>query len=258
MPWKDADVPTHLSFEQHLSGFREAMRAMCRYADRAGLDVDVPPCPEWTVRRLIGHQGMIHRWARANLRGESIEVEATEKAGRSHADPVDWLRDGAIDLVTTLVAAAPDVDALVFLHDAPPARLFWARRQHHETTMHAVDTLAAAHGRLPTAAETWISPEVALDGIDELVLGFVPRSKSQLRVGAGEAPVTIAIRPTDAEHSYTVRVTEAPPVVARVDGRADGDLVVEAPSAPLYLALWHRTDEVSSDIWPLWRGSAIT
>lgn len=249
-------MPTQLTFDAHLAGFRDAMLAFCRYAERAGLDVAVPPCPEWTVRRLIGHQGMIHRWARANLRGTTIEVAATEKAGRSSSDPVGWLRDGAIDFVSTVVAAKPDLDAGVFLHDAPPARLFWARRQHHETTMHAVDALSASLGRLPTAAETWLGTGAALDGIDELVLGFVPRAKSRLR---SPEPVTVAIRPTDADHSFTVRVTpDGPPIVARVDGAADGDLVVEAPAVPLYLALWHRSTEVDSEIWPLWRDTAIT
>ena len=250
-------MPTQLTFDQHLSGFREAVLAFCRYAEHAGLDVDVPPCPEWTVRRLIGHQGMIHRWASANLRGRTIDEIATEKAGRSSSDPVGWLRDGAIDLVSTLVAAPHDVEARVFLHDAPPARLFWARRQHHEMTMHAVDALSASLGRLPRAEETWISTEVALDGIDELVLGFVPRSKSRMRLAPGATPVTIAIRPTDSDHSYTVRVSEEPPVVARHEGPAEGDLVVEADAVALYLALWHRTSEVTSDIWPLWQDSGI-
>lgn len=250
-------MPTTLTFDEHLTGFRDAVLAFCRYAERAGLDVEVPPCPEWTVRRLVGHQGRVHRWTRATLRGTTIDATATEKAGRSSSDPIGWLRDGAIDLVSALVAAAPDVEAPVFLHDAPPPRLFWARRQHHEMTMHAVDAFAASLGRLPSAAETWISTGTALDGIDELVLGFVPRSRSTLRVAPGAAPVTIAIRPTDAEHSFTVRVSEEPPVVAHHRGHATGDLVVEAAAIPLYLALWHRTDEVVSDIWPLWHAAAI-
>ncbi|CAN5481508.1 maleylpyruvate isomerase family mycothiol-dependent enzyme [soil metagenome] len=253
-------MPTHLTFEQHLAGLRDATLMMSRYAAAAGLDVEVPPCPDWTVRRLIGHQGMIHRWARGLLRGETIDEVATEKAGRSGSDPVGWLRDGAIALVSTLVETREDAEATVFLHDAPPPRLFWARRQHHETTMHGIDALAASLGRLPTAEETWISESVALDGVDELLMGFVPRSKSRLRVAAGAEPVTIAVRTPDAPYSWTVRVTDEPPVVVRHESagdQAEGDLVIEAPAVALYLALWHRTDEVESDIWPLWRDSAI-
>lgn len=248
-------MPTSLTFDSHLSGFRDAMVAFGRYVEVAGLEADVPACPDWTVRRLIGHQGMIHRWTRACLRGEEIDRAATEEAARRHASPVDWLRGGAIDLVTTLNETPEDADVLVFLHDAPPARLFWARRQCHETTIHAVDALSATLGRLPRADETWIGSDLALDGVDELVLGFVPRSKSRMR---STEPVTIAIRPTDAEGSWTVHVTADDfPVSTRHDGQADGDLVVEAPSVALYLALWHRTDEVTSDIWPLWHDSAV-
>ena len=91
--------------------------------------------------------------------------------------------DGAIDLVTALVQA-PDgpASAPVFLRDAPAPREFWARRQCHETTIHAVDALAAQLGRLPRAADAeWIAEEVALDGIDELLTGFVTRPRSRLR-----------------------------------------------------------------------------
>ncbi|WP_211357200.1 maleylpyruvate isomerase family mycothiol-dependent enzyme [Nocardioides rubriscoriae] len=254
-------MPTDLTFAQHLTGLHTAMRELARYAGQAGLDVPVPSCPEWTVRRLVGHQGAVHRWAAASFRGEDLEWTPIEKAGRSSSDPVEWLRDGAIALVKVLVDAADDAPAPVFLRDAPPPKRFWARRQCHETTMHAVDVLGAALGRLPRADETWLGDEagraLALDGIDELLLGFVPRSKSRLR---SPEPVTIAVLPTDADDSFTVRVSDEPPVSTRVtghEGRATGDLTIEGTAAQLYLALWHRTDELTSDIWPLWHGSAV-
>lgn len=255
MAWETLDVPTDLTFAQHLTGFHTAMVELARYAGRSGLDVPVPSCPEWTVRRLIGHQGAVHRWAAGAFRGEDLDWTPIEKAGRSSDDPVEWLRDGAIALVKTLVDAPEDAEAVTFLHDAPPPRAFWARRQCHETSIHAVDVLAADLGRLPRADEVpWITREVALDGVDELLLGFVPRSKSRLR---SETPVTIAVRLTDADHSFTVEVTSEPPVTTRVDGPAEGELSIEGTAAQLYLALWHRTDELTSDIWPLWHDTAI-
>ena len=69
----------------------------------------------------------------------------------------------------------------MFLNDAPPARGFWARRQCHETTMHAVDALAASLGRAPRPDEVWVDPELAGDGIDELLGGFLTRPRSRLR-----------------------------------------------------------------------------
>ena len=114
-------VPTSLTIDQHLAALRDAVSAFARHAQAAGLDVPVPTCPDWTVRRLIGHQGMVHRWAAANLRGSSIEIDATERAGRRAPSPVDWLRDGAIDLVAAITEAPDDVRTIVFLNDAPPA-----------------------------------------------------------------------------------------------------------------------------------------
>lgn len=257
MACQDRDVPTHLTFEQHLSGLRDATLMLSRYAVTAGLDVAVPSCPEWTIRRLIGHQGRVHRWSSGVLRGERIDPEATEKAGRTSSDPVEWLRDGAIAVVTALVGTPEDAEAMVFLHDAPPPRLFWARRMHHETTMHAVDALAASLGRLPRAEETWIGVDEALDGIDELLMGFVPREVSPLRSAPGADPVTIAIRTPDASYSWTVRVSEEPPLVLRHDRLAEGDLVIEAPAVPLYLALWHRTDEVVSEGMAAWEPMVV-
>ena len=251
-------MPTALTLEQHLAGLHVAVSAFASAAGQAGLDVPVPSCPNWTVRRLIGHQGAVHRWATAAFRGEDLERAPVEKVGRSSDDPVDWLRSGAITLVRTLVDAAEDAEAPVFLHDAPPPRRFWARRQCHETTVHAVDAMAAALGRLPRADETWLTDarghDLAVDGLDELLLGFVPRSTSRLR---SAEPLTLAVVPTDAEHSYAVRVGDGPPVAERVLGGVDGDRLVTGTALQLYLALWHRNDELASDVWPLWHDSAV-
>ena len=62
-------MPTQLAPAAHLEGFRSAMVAFVRYADRAGLQASVPTTPDWTVRQLIAHQGMVHRWAAAILKG---------------------------------------------------------------------------------------------------------------------------------------------------------------------------------------------
>src|SRR5262245_19158918 len=166
---------------QYLEELRTALVCFVRYVDRAGLSAPVPTTPDWTVRQLVAHQGMVHRWATGIIRGERVTPNEYERQGREAADPVEWLRDGAIDLAQALAEAPEDPDALVFLEDAPSAKLFWARRQCHETTMHAIDALSAALGRYPKAADTWISTELAVDGIDELLTGFVTRPKSRLR-----------------------------------------------------------------------------
>lgn len=242
----------------HLEGLREAMVAFVRYADRAGLAAPVPTTPGWSVRRLVAHQGMVHRWAAATLRGERATETRWEHEGATSPDPLEWLRDGAIEVVSSIVAAPEDVEATVFLADAGTPRRFWARRQCHETTVHAVDALSAALGRCPRAADAaWISPEVALDGIDELLTGFLPRPVSRLR---SDEPQRIVVRPDDAGCAWVVTLSAEPPVTVRTAAAglaADADdTVLEGDPVALYLTLWNRSDEVSpTGSWDLWRDS---
>jgi uncharacterized protein (TIGR03083 family) len=247
-------MPTSLGFAAHLDGLREALLAFTRYADRAGLRAGVPTCPEWDVRALIAHQGMVHRWAAGLLAGQSKETEALEREGRSAVDPVEWLRDGAIELATALTQAPEAVAAPVFLLDAPAPRAFWARRQCHETTFHAIDAMAAAHGSAPDPASTWVGTDLALDGIDELLCGFLPRPKSTLRCAS---PLTFAIRPDEGDRAWLVRLTEEPAltsVLARDAAELDAaDVQVRGGAVDLYLRLWNRTPATDDDGLALWR-----
>ena len=207
-------MSTDLTLAGHLEGLRAAVVAFVRHAERAGLDTHVPTCPDWSVRRLVAHQGMVHRWAAAVLRGQRTDADASELEGRSTADPLGWLEDGALDLVAAIHEAPEDVRTVVFLNDAPAPRQFWARRQCHETTVHAVDALSAALGRYPGAADTWVDPVQARDGIDELLGGFVTRNHSRVRCAE---QMRLGVLPTDADEGWLVEVSARP--AARGAGR---------------------------------------
>lgn len=258
-------MATTRTLDEHLVALRDAVAAFARYADAAGLDVPVPTTPDWTVRRLLGHQGMVHRWATANLRGETVEPDAVERSGRRAPSPVDWLRDGSIALVRAIVEAPADVHTVVFLNDAPPPREFWARRQCHETTIHAVDALAASLGRYPTASETWIDPAVAADGVDELLAGFMTRNKSRLRT---TAPTTIGVLADETPSGWLLETSAERPPVCVTAGRDDvterADVLLQGSAVAVYLTVWNRSDELNLDdganaaALDPWRGAAVT
>jgi uncharacterized protein (TIGR03083 family) len=245
-----------MQLEQHLNAFRQAVDAFAGAATTAGLEAAVPTTPDWDVRRLLAHQGLVHRWATGHLVGEQVDPDVVEHEGLAADDPVAWLRAGADRLLTVIEAAPDDLEALVFLADAPTPKRFWARRQCHETTMHAVDALSAVVGRYPRAADTWIDPQVALDGIDELLTGFLPRPRSQLRA---EEPLTVAVLPEGADQRWLVAISNQPPVTARGLGDEDADVVLRGSAVALYLTLWNRSDEVSDDRLELWaEGARVT
>jgi uncharacterized protein (TIGR03083 family) len=237
-------VPTQLTTDRHLDGLREAVTAFTAYAGRAGLQAPVPTCPDWTVLDLVAHQGMVHRWAAALVRGEEpddAEVDGYQVAGRAAPDPVGWLGEGASALTEAIRRAPEDLETVVFLRDAPAPRAFWARRQCHETTMHAVDALAATLGRAPRPEEVWVDPELAGDGIDELLGGFLTRPRSRLRC---EEDALLVVRPEDLADWWEVSLGPRPAVTTRrtTADVPEGDWELTGSAVELYLRLWNRLE----------------
>jgi uncharacterized protein (TIGR03083 family) len=194
-----------------------------RFADvlaTGDLAAPVPACPDWTLADLGEHTRWVHAWA-AHAVAEGNPDGATPPAGPSRDELVAGYRAAAGTLVDVLRRTAPE--ELVWTFGPEPASAFWRRRQVHEVTMHLHDALAS-QGR----EDEWaIEPELAWDGVDEVVTMFYPR---QVRLGRTEPLAgTVRLVATDVD-----------------DGPLDlgeGEPVVElaAPAADLLLMLWKRS-----------------
>jgi uncharacterized protein (TIGR03083 family) len=206
-------------------------------AAAGALDRPVPSCEGWRVRDLLKHTGMVHRWAAANVVracGEPMtEDERHEAVGPYPADEslVRWFRDGCAALVDVLESADPGVRCWTFMA-APSPLAFWARRQAHETAIHRVDAESAGGKITPVPAG------FAADGIDELLTGFLPRSR---RAPTGRS-AALAVRATDARGAgradWLVRLGPEP-----VGGPGEEGLAqcrISGNASDLYLLLWNR------------------
>jgi uncharacterized protein (TIGR03083 family) len=242
-------MPGYLTADELIAVVDTEAAHFATEAERVLVTDPVPTCPGWTVGDLIVHLGGTHRWATAIVsRALQRNLPADEEATllRAPTDPsalLPWFLLGAEEQVKALTAAPANLQAFKFLTGAPPARHFWARRQAHETTIHRVDMLAARLGRMPSTAEAAVALQTALDGVDELVSGFVPRRSSRLRT---TEPFTMVISPTDAVAGWTVAVSDQPPVVSG-DVDAAAQSVISGTSAALYLGLWNRGDDVAEN-----------
>jgi uncharacterized protein (TIGR03083 family) len=216
----------------------------------------VPSCPEWTAYDLVCHLGNVHAWAATIVETGKRAVEQNDEP-RSRKPRVvsEWYAGKAEDLYEVLRAADPDARCWNFAFDEGGAG-FWQRRQLHETTIHTVDLLEAS-GR-----ELEIDPEVATDGIDEVLTVFLHRMHHRGFPAALTAPLCFLT--TDTERAWTVTpravitdpsaavpaqprgssneaapaLIEGPPrVVDRRHPQADQ---VAAPADALYCVLWNR------------------
>ena len=242
-----------LSFARYGQGIGDAAAVLRNNAAAAGLDAPVPTCPGWSVLDLVVHQGVVHRWAAATLTGSpGFDEPAVEREGRTAGDVLDWLDEGMVELLNVLATAPADLDVPFFLADAPEARLGWARRQCHETTMHAIDAMAARLGRPAHPDELWFSADFAADGVDELLHGFVPRPKTRLR---WTHPASVAVRCAEPARSWTIGV--GPDAAPTVGEGGPVELTLTGSARGLYLALWNRGGDVEvsgeAALWATYR-----
>ena len=189
-------MPTSLTFEEHGEGIGDAWTVLRDNAARAGLGTgpELSGVDGARARGPPGHGAPLGGRVRTRGPRRRRGVCRDRAQGLDSPDLLAWLDEGAKDLLSTLAFAPADLDVWFFLKDSPGPRQGWARRQCHETTIHAVDAMSAARGAVPPAAETWIHSELAADGVDELLMGFVPRRRTGLEL---PEPQTVVVRTTD-------------------------------------------------------------
>lgn len=255
----DVGVPARLTFDSYVALLHASGTRLLEEARSAGLDAPVPTCPAWSTRSLLAHVSMVHRFATAHVRSEGTDGVPTQTAILDSVDDiVGYYREGHRALLVALEGAPEDLVAMTFLNDAPTPRVFWARRQAHETTIHLADAVGAALGRPPSADEVGIDAATAVDGIDELVRGFFTRGQSRLFDGTEERVAVVA---SDVDDAWILHVAERLTVETMRSG--DGataetpDATITGRAAQLYLALWNRGDEVEefgrTEVLDRWR-----
>jgi uncharacterized protein (TIGR03083 family) len=237
----------------HLAALRREGERLAVAAERTGPDAAIPTCPGWSMRDLVRHIGDVHRWAAAHVRERRTErlTDITGVAGPlpADADLLAWFRAGHSALLETLEGADPDLRCWSFLPASSPLA-FWARRQAHETTIHRADAES------PGGTITAVDPAFAVDGIDELLIGFLGRGPEPPQTSESRA---IGIRTTDADGEWIVRM--GPDWAAAARGRADAQCRVLGGASDVYLLMWNRLDpstvEVEGDRSLLddWRGN---
>lgn len=241
-------MPTSLDRARHIAAVRDHGARLAADAVAAGLDAPVPTCPGWTVRNLLAHQTMIHRWAADVVSGAGLDAAIDDVAVAARPDVVEFYLEGVELVLAALVAAPDDLEAPIFLNDAPTPVRFWARRQAHETAMHGVDAHAARTGGLPDSGPAHVDPAFAIDGLDELLRGFMTRGRSKLDRGTPRHFVVDAVD-VGCRWSATVDGSMSVIELSADEAAPAGAAVLRGTAADLYLRLWNRggTVEVLGD-----------
>ncbi|WP_160148844.1 maleylpyruvate isomerase family mycothiol-dependent enzyme [Amycolatopsis alkalitolerans] len=237
-----------------LQVFEDEGRELVKLTRKAEAARPVPECPDWTAADLVRHLTGVYRMVGLTVaEGRSERPSRAELAG-DDTDPVSGLAEAHARVVRLLDEAPAELSCWT-LWPAPNAREYWIRRMAYETLVHRVDLQNAISGT--TRGSAGVEPEIAADGVDEMVTGFAQRYRGRLRA---PVPSTISLSDTDTGRRWWIRLGPAEPEFGR--GEIAAGTEVTARGGELLLLLWNRRTwdglAVAGDEAPLrlWRSDA--
>lgn len=229
-----------MDHQEHCAALEIEIERFADDLDATDSDTMVPTCPEWAVRDLASHLGVVHRWAQhlvmtlspTRVPPGSLGIDTSSIDG-------EWIRTGGNALLRTLRDADPD--AAMWAWGVDQHVRWWSRRQLHETLVHRVDVDLAA-GRAPSA-----EPDVAADAIDEFLVNLGEAGRFSPRVreihGAGEV---VEFQASDVDTRWTIELTAQG--FTLIDAPVRPDATLAGPALDLLLVLYRRRPLASSAV----------
>ena len=186
----------------------------------------VAGCPGWNVRDLVAHTGEVHRfWSQIVERRLQDNREIEPVHVPSDDELLAWFQEGAAHL--GMVLSSVDGSIGVWTWSRQKDAAFVKRRMALETAVHRWDAQSAAGKAEP------IEPDLARDGVDELLDVFMPVEETRL-TGHGE---TIHFHQTDGDGEWIVTLGDR---VTVSRGHAKADSAVRGTGSDLLLMMWRR------------------
>ncbi|HYZ91137.1 MAG TPA: maleylpyruvate isomerase family mycothiol-dependent enzyme [Actinomycetota bacterium] len=207
----------------------------------------VPTCPGNTVESLLMHTGTLYVfWSEAIRQDRRPQIDWSVL----NSDLLAANRQGVASFLECLQSRDPDEVVWTWAQLVPggPKNTlrFWYRRAAQELSVHRWDFENAV------GAPSGIDPELAMDGVDELLVAFGPatgmeayRGASERFAGDGE---TFKLEPTDGPDPITFT---ARPDRFELNSSAEPNVTARGAASDLLLFVWGRVPpsalEVSGD-----------
>ena len=218
----------HADYQSWIAIEARSLRTAAASVDPGTL---VPTCPGWTVRRLVQHLGRVFEMVIRVLQA----ADPQSPPGQVESTPGDAFAifDHQLSSMLELLAVTdPATPVWHFTPAAPKTAAFWSRRMAHEVTVHRIDVEAAA------GINSVVDPDLAADGIDEVLTRWIQRRTDVWAVGTHAG--TVLYHAVDAGRAWTVRLVPGrlPQTLAEAVTKPDASVIGLADA--VYRAAWGR------------------
>ena len=204
-------------------------------AAASNLGARVPCCEGWTVRDAVEHVAEVYEHKIAAIAGRGARPEPWQREWPVDRDPLEWFADARARLLETLTRTDPSAPSWTWW-PADQTVGFWVRRMAQETAVHRVDVEAA------TGAGTPLDPELAVDGIDELLVVMLAGDWTTLP----QPDLTGTVAVATGDDAWAIVMSRDEVSVDR--GGAPAEAVVSGEPSSLLLWLWGRAPDAAVSI----------
>lgn len=198
-------------------------------AARRDMSAHVPSCPEWLVRDLVRHTAQVYLHKVGVMAAGGTERPEVDIPDGPDGDDglIAWYGDSLTRLIAELEERDPKDDSWTFFGEKRVG--FWHRRMAQEAAVHRWDAEAATGDPGP------IDPELAADGIDEMLNVMIPADEVLYEGKSG----TLHLHRTDGDGEWLVAL-ETGTVPATRSGHEKGDAALKGTASDLLLLVWRR------------------
>lgn len=216
------------------------------------LGLQVPSCPDWSLRDLLDHVAGASRWMTKCVFEKQTPQERVLPSGPpGRAGLLDWFQQSIDDLLAVL-SATPHDELVWTPIKGLQGSAWWRRKAALEVAIHRTD----AESTLGVEPEP-IDARLALDGIDEYAGEFLPL----MLHGVDEPPpvTSIVLSPNDIAQSRKLSLV--------ADGTAQPasgeEVELVATASDLLLWVWNRVPDEritirgDGSVFSWWKGLSI-
>lgn len=226
------DSPYALSFDRYRELMEKDYSRLLELTRSADLATRVPACPDWDIEQLIRHTALVYLQKAETIRAGVKPQGRWVPEDVLKLEPVALLEFCHGRLTAEFDSHKPSDHAESWVPEDQSVG-FWIRRLAHETSIHRYDLEAALGDPQP------IQPELAVDGIDEVLTVMFERGRSAASADAAPEGATGTLVLESGGKSWTVVLLPHDIEVSHEAGGSPGT-VVSGEANDVLLWLWGR------------------